>query len=69
MPDPDASRAVNVTAEERTHPAIRKLARAAIALAREAIAADSSTPSASPTNNADAPKEAKPAPSREGGHA
>jgi hypothetical protein len=65
MQDPDASRPVHVTAEERTHPAIRKLARAAIAIAREAIAANSSKP-APPTSQAE---EVKPSQTQEGGHA
>jgi hypothetical protein len=57
-----------VTAEERTHPAIRKLARAAIAIAREAMAADSSTPPAPPANNAEPAEEVKPSPRQEGDH-
>ena len=31
---PESARDINITAEERAHPAIRKLARAMIALAR-----------------------------------
>jgi hypothetical protein len=35
MSEPDSTRPVNVTAEERPHPALQKLARACIALARQ----------------------------------
>jgi hypothetical protein len=34
MPEPSSERSIKVTAEERAHPAIRKLARAMLALAR-----------------------------------
>lgn len=35
MSEPDSTRHIKVTAQERVHPAIRKLARACIALARQ----------------------------------
>lgn len=35
MPEPDSTRPITVTAEEHAHPALRKLARACIALARQ----------------------------------
>lgn len=45
MPEPDSDRPVNITAEERAHPAIRKLARACIAFARQLAEATTSSPS------------------------
>lgn len=35
MPTPDSTRPIIVTGEERSHPALHKLARACIALARQ----------------------------------
>lgn len=61
MSQPDSDQPVTVTAEERTHPALRKLARAAVLLARqqlsdkEATAAEPNT--AEPTAQS-TPKEA-----------
>jgi hypothetical protein len=58
MQEPDSARPVQVTAQERTHPALRTLARACIAIAREAMAAGA----------ARSVKEVRPAPRQEGTH-
>ncbi len=48
MSESDSDRSVIVTAEERTHPALRKLAQACLALARHLREGSSST---APTAN------------------
>jgi hypothetical protein len=47
MPESSSNRPVTVTAEERAHPAIVKLARACIALVRLAAGSPSAEPSTS----------------------
>ena len=37
MPESDSHQSFRVTAQERSHPAIRKLARACLAIAREQL--------------------------------
>jgi hypothetical protein len=44
MSEPESERSIFVTAEERTHPALRKLARACLALARHFHESPTSTP-------------------------
>lgn len=61
LTEPNLDRPVMVTPEERAHPAIRKLARACIAIALLQLA-DESTASASPQ------PEEPPASSQEGHH-
>lgn len=67
MQEPDSARPVHITAQERTHPAIRTLARACLALARDSIAR-SSRSGAADTSTANAPKEASQTPRQEGTH-
>ena len=44
MPESGANQHITVTAEERTHPAITKLARACIAIARDQLQSASADP-------------------------
>lgn len=44
MSEPVSDRTINVTAQEREHPSIRKLARACIALARHQLPPSDSDP-------------------------
>lgn len=67
MQEPDSVRPVLVTGQERAHPALRTLARACIAIAREAITRSSGIgPSEATTGNAT--EEASGTPRREGAH-
>lgn len=67
MPEPDSARPVSVTAQERTHPALRTLARACIAIARETIAQSTGSSSTEATT-VTATKEASETLRREGGN-
>lgn len=58
MSETSSDRPVNVTAQERTHPAIHKLARACIALARQLREATAPPPSPQKRNANDAGEEA-----------
>lgn len=68
MIEPESNNPVRVAAEERSHPAIRKLARACIALALIQLAGESS-PEKATTPPADQAAEHVAAPGQEQSHA
>jgi hypothetical protein len=57
MSETGSDRPINVTAQERPHPALRKLARACIALARQLRDAAAPSPPAAETGSGDPSRE------------
>jgi hypothetical protein len=55
MSQPESDQQVTVTAEERTHPALRKLARAAVLLARQQLSDKPATAAKTSTAEPGAP--------------